>query len=935
MSNERLRTKQELKNLFTNLKRKGITDDMISILIDALWREKPIPRTAGFYAAGGWDAEIAFDISTRVFSVTPFDTLVEDFKPRYMVFTWANEAHAHRIFDTHEIEIPEEEGLFFVYFDKEPDPGRNPMLFVKKNPTEQEILEIYLTKIMIASLYWDATNDELIYFGNDKHGSEWNPQLHRYLHLTNGARRKSGLTITGASFGGDGSDNAHAKFSVIGGVMLHDDFELEIPSSSDSIPILYQQGFFPRYVYNSGYAIYKGAARACFNSGGAIIQAASGNFLLYHIFATNEIGDASRKIISVMGSAEYTTLADAYTAAPAELDALNTWMPQQGRFHIDTIVVQTSDDFTNDAASIIVNIATKTHPPVTIADNSKDLLDITGKQELSIPGDFEADEFYALKNRIWQKITEDGSFYKWNIHSPEQIIGYLSEPANIIVNVNGAGTIDETIPAGEIVVTAINEAGETLASNVPAFDILVDTTEAIISWDAVEGATAYRIYNTTLGEYLEITATSIDYFIFTPDTAALPPIENTAAIYQSPFIIANDDTVMVIGEGIDVETVVDELEPTKKILLLKKQRTDWDATGPNGIDNKPTIPEPTVNTDEKVKFDAADPTAGYLSEKIIAGTNITITEGTGVDENKLKITATGSGGTREYIVYNEAELIAAWTDARLDTTRSAIIYIGAHIDLTANRSFLISDPSHQWIEFRAVSSQNININSFTFSINRVTCRDLGFRTNVQTYVTVDGHYANFFNCSWNDEAFYSASISSMKIAIKLKGTINSNTGKIQLENPKHISSTSYAINTGNIQPFIIQNTTSSWSGTNQQMYIEIQRFDSVLSFTRFSKVLLVSTAGNVPYKVTGDLTWYYHPDQQWAGTGNIHSSSELLKQGSIDDIRADFIPSDTITQILGITSAGLIRKMSGVSATFTTVDGKTVTVVNGIITSVV
>jgi len=37
---ERLRTKSELKRLFTNLRRKLITDNMMSILIDVLWRDR-------------------------------------------------------------------------------------------------------------------------------------------------------------------------------------------------------------------------------------------------------------------------------------------------------------------------------------------------------------------------------------------------------------------------------------------------------------------------------------------------------------------------------------------------------------------------------------------------------------------------------------------------------------------------------------------------------------------------------------------------------------------------------------------------------------------------------------------------------------------------------------------------------------------------------
>lgn len=48
-----------------------------------------------------------------------------------------------------------------------------------------------------------------------------------------------------------------------------------------------------------------------------------------------------------------------------------------------------------------------------------------------------------------------------------------------------------------------------------------------------------------------------------------------------------------------------------------------------------------VDTDEKVKFDAGDTSAGYLSSKFVAGTGITLAEGTGANENKLVITNSG------------------------------------------------------------------------------------------------------------------------------------------------------------------------------------------------------------------------------------------------------------------------------------------------------
>lgn len=48
-------------------------------------------------------------------------------------------------------------------------------------------------------------------------------------------------------------------------------------------------------------------------------------------------------------------------------------------------------------------------------------------------------------------------------------------------------------------------------------------------------------------------------------------------------------------------------------------------------------------TDEKVKYDAGDPAAGYVVDKFIAGDGISVAEGVGADENKLVITNTDKG----------------------------------------------------------------------------------------------------------------------------------------------------------------------------------------------------------------------------------------------------------------------------------------------------
>lgn len=407
MNGERYLSKKELKHLFRNLKQSELTEAMMWRLIDVLWRDKYTMRTSGFVHAGSPDSIIDFNPATRIFSITPRDPEVETYKPRVSFYTFSYTAHYEQRFKREELELPDEEGLYCIYYDTDEE-LRTHRLFALKNPDEFQLRDIYYDNVIVAFVYWNATAKEIEHFGDSRHGSEWQPQMHLYLHNAFNARRKSGLTLTDTHFGGDGSDNDHAKFSVTGGEMLHDDFQLDIPSSSNSLPIMYQFGTLPRFLNKAGYAIWQQSGRACYNSGGAINQAADGWHVLYHIFATNEIAISNRKIISVMGRDHYETLAEAYAAADGELDYALSWMPQQGRLHIATIVVQTADAYTNDIHSRIVGIWGEGHPPVTIAENTKQLLAITDKQELSIPGEFEADEFYGIKNRVWQKIVSGG-----------------------------------------------------------------------------------------------------------------------------------------------------------------------------------------------------------------------------------------------------------------------------------------------------------------------------------------------------------------------------------------------------------------------------------------------------------------------------------------------------------------------------------------------
>jgi hypothetical protein len=252
-----------------------------------------------------------------------------------------------------------------------------------------------------------------------------------------------------------------------------------------------------------------------------------------------------------------------------------------------------------------------------------------------------------------------------------------------------------------------------------------------------------------------------------------------------------------------------------------------------------------------------------------------------------------------YIVYNEAELLAAYTSAISYVGKAATIYIGATITLTASRSFIRSNTDAMVTFFGIGEVQVIAIQSYNFIVNNITFRNIGFTTFAQQYVTVQGGYASFYNCRWWSELIYNSNIAAQYIAIKVTGSLTAATGRIIIDGLYHASNFDSAINDGNIQPFIIQNTIAM-PGTSR-LYISIVRWDALRNFDNVSRLLLHATANTV-FKVSGDLSWYYHADQVFPGSGNILSESVLLKKGSIDDLRADYIPTGTPLKRLSIDS---------------------------------
>ena len=264
----------------------------------------------------------------------------------------------------------------------------NQTLHVTKNPTLKERAIILVKKVLVSYIYWNYDQQKALFFGDDRHGSEINPQQQWVEQTSEFAKRLAdgGLTFYDYVINGNGSSDDHVATKINPGKFWHSDFLISVPGISE-FKVLAWQGLNPRF-YDTGLPVIING-KICFNQGGNLYPADSGKYVMYHIFATND-KIANHHIISISGRNQYDSLADAWAGNDSELQTLHEDLPQSALCFIGTLFYEVDDSFSNSAKARLVSIndgGQKSHPPVTIADDSKQYLSITEKQELSFtPG---------------------------------------------------------------------------------------------------------------------------------------------------------------------------------------------------------------------------------------------------------------------------------------------------------------------------------------------------------------------------------------------------------------------------------------------------------------------------------------------------------------------------------------------------------------------
>lgn len=296
-------------------------------------------------------SSISIDEGTRTFTITPSPS-----------FNYWIAGVRYTVAAPSSVVFADVEGIHYIYF-------QGSILIDDPSPPAVSLLK---SVAYISAFYWNQTAQEVVYFADERHGIDMDGTTHEYLHFTQGTKFVSGLALSNFSIDGDGNSNANAQFDCADGVIKDEDIEITITDGSPqdltpiaNIPVYYRTGAsglwrkkaadaFP--IIYSGTAGYTGASgRLPFNefSGGeyTLTEAATGNFVLVHYFATNDIDNP---VVGIQGTSQYNNIVEARDGATEDIKSL-TGLPFEEFTPVGTVIFQTATGYTNTPKARIVS----------------------------------------------------------------------------------------------------------------------------------------------------------------------------------------------------------------------------------------------------------------------------------------------------------------------------------------------------------------------------------------------------------------------------------------------------------------------------------------------------------------------------------------------------------------------------------------------------
>jgi hypothetical protein len=323
------------------------------ILVDPIVSELSVEVTStnGFPAAQRTNTTLTFTDGTRTFGIAPVSGNFNYYQD--------GQKYIKTALDT--VVIDNTEGIHLIYYD-------GATLTANANPTTAETATVIRTKVLVAYVYWDVSGATTLYFADERHDIEMSPATHTYLHFTRGAQYLNGLALGDLSVDQDGSLAAHAQFSVATGFVADEDIvhNISAVTSTTGLPIFYLNGASGTLerVTQAGYSAYNtGSAngRLYYNewtgSAWQLTEVASGDFVLYHVFAVNGY-TGEDMLISIMGQADYLNSVQARAGANDEISNIITAFPFEELVPLATVIYQTNAAYTNTLNARIISTDT-------------------------------------------------------------------------------------------------------------------------------------------------------------------------------------------------------------------------------------------------------------------------------------------------------------------------------------------------------------------------------------------------------------------------------------------------------------------------------------------------------------------------------------------------------------------------------------------------
>lgn len=281
---------------------------------------------------------ITWTNATRTLSISPSGTS----------FSYYNGGIKAVVTAAKTLQVNNTSNLSFIYFDDTAGTLAHTSSF-----SSAQLATLIETKALVAAVYYN-TAGSTAYFGDERHGILMPGAVHAYEHFTTGFVLVSGYGINTITSDASGAIDAHAQWGVDAGTSLDED----IPSTASAVvpatgmPYLYRSGANGDWLRttNAGFSFPVGATpRAQWNEWtGAtwqLTEVTSGNLVLSHVFCSN---DKDYPTFTIVGQAEYTTVALARAGADTEIASLQLGNLPTKEFHpVATVILQSANAYAN------------------------------------------------------------------------------------------------------------------------------------------------------------------------------------------------------------------------------------------------------------------------------------------------------------------------------------------------------------------------------------------------------------------------------------------------------------------------------------------------------------------------------------------------------------------------------------------------------------